>query len=168
MIWRQLILRDRSYLDDLAAEAAGDDRIVLHGRVLQTDTIDFYRRAAVLVFPSVWNEPSGLPTFEAQACGTPVVSTYSGGIPEYVSHGRTGILVARGEATELATAIREVLDNPALARAMVEAGRQRAVERFSWDVVSRRLADLVESLPPAPGSQDGERTTAAHIPASGR
>jgi glycosyltransferase involved in cell wall biosynthesis len=148
MIWRQLILRDRSYLGDLAAEAAGDDRIVLHGRVLQTDTIDFYRRAAALVFPSVWNEPSGLPTFEAQASGTPVVSTYSGGIPEYVSHGRTGILVARGEAKELAMAISQVLDNPALARAMGETGRQRAVERFSWDVVSRRLADLLESVPP--------------------
>jgi glycosyltransferase involved in cell wall biosynthesis len=52
MIWRQLILRDQSYLGDLTAEAAGDDRIVLHGRVLQTDTIDFYRRAAALVFPS--------------------------------------------------------------------------------------------------------------------
>ena len=120
------------------------------------------------MFPSVWNEPSGLPTFEAQACGTPVVSTYSRGIPEYVSHERTGILVARGEAKEPVMAISQVLDNPALARAMGEAGRQRAVERFSWDVVSRRLADLVESVPPAPGSQDGKRTTAAHIPASGR
>jgi glycosyltransferase involved in cell wall biosynthesis len=87
-------------------------------------------------------------------------NTYRTGELEYWWHG--------GEATEQATAIREVLDNPALARAMGEAGRQRAVERFSWDVVSRRLADLVESVPPAPGSQDGERTTAAHIPASGR
>jgi glycosyltransferase involved in cell wall biosynthesis len=157
MIWRQLILRDRSYLGDLAAEAADDDRVVLHGRVLQTDTIDFYRRAAALVFPSVWNEPSGLPTFEAQACGTPVVSTFSGGIPEYVSHGTTGILVARGEAKELAIAISQLLDNPVLARAMGEAGRQRAVERFSWDVVSRRLDDLLEIVPPTPGSRDRQR-----------
>jgi starch synthase len=109
---------------------------------VQSGTIDFYRRAAALVFPSVWNELSGLPTFEAQACGTPVVSTYSGGIPEYVLHGQTGILVARGDAVALAKAIGGVLDNPALARAMGEAGRQRSVERFSWDVVSRCLADL--------------------------
>ena len=147
VIWRQLILRDQSYLGDLAAEAAGDDRIVLHGRVLNTDTIEFYRRAAVLVFPSVWNEPAGVPTIEAQACGTPVVSTYSGGIPEYVSHGQTGILVARREAEELATAISLVLVNPALARVLGEAGRQRAVERFSWDVVSHRLAGLLEIVP---------------------
>jgi glycosyltransferase involved in cell wall biosynthesis len=147
MIWRQLVLRDRSYPADLAAETAGDDRIVAHGGVLQSGTIDFYRRAAALVFPSVWNEPSGLPTFEAQACGTPVVSTYSGGIPEYVLHGQTGILVARGDAVALAKAIGRVLDNPALARAMGEAGRQRSVERFSWDVVSRCLADLIETVP---------------------
>jgi glycosyltransferase involved in cell wall biosynthesis len=163
MVWRQLVLRDRSYLADLAFEVAGDDRIISHGAVLQTDTIHFYRRAAALVFPSVWNEPAGLPTFEAQACGTPVVSTYSGGIPEYVLHGQTGILVARGEAEELATAISRVLDNPALARAMGEAGRQRAVERFSWDVVSRRLADLLESASPAQGSQNGKLKAVAQV-----
>ena len=141
----------------LARRLASNSYVTIYGRrgprqkqsEIDGNTIE----AAVLVFPSVWNEPSGLPTFEAQACGTPVVSTYSGGIPEYVSHGRTGILVARGEATELATAIREVLDNPALARAMGEAGRQRAVEHFSWDVVLRRLADLVETVP----KQDGKR-----------
>jgi glycosyltransferase involved in cell wall biosynthesis len=152
MVRRQLVLRSRSYPADLAAAAGGDKRIVFRGGVPHSDTIDFYRRAAALVFPSVWNEPAGLPTVEAQACGTPVVSTRSGGIPEYVAHGQTGILVARGEAEELAAAISQVLDDPALARAMGEAGRQRAVERFSWEVVSRRLADLIESLAPAPGS----------------
>jgi glycosyltransferase involved in cell wall biosynthesis len=167
IVWRQLVLRDRSYPADLAAEAAGDDRIVSHGGVLQTDTIAFYRRASVLVFPSVWNEPAGLPTLEAQACGTPVVSTYSGGIPEYVLHGQTGILVPRSEAEELATAISRVLDNPALARAMGAAGRLRAVERFSWDVVSRRLADLLERVPSASANEDGTAKADGQIAASG-
>jgi glycosyltransferase involved in cell wall biosynthesis len=132
---------------------SGDDRIVFHGGVLHTGTIDFYRQAAVLVSPSVWNEPSALPTFEAQACGLPVVSTYSGGIPEYVEHGRTGILVARGEVRELAQAIGQVLDDAALARVMGDAGRQRAIEHFSWDVVSRRLADLIVNVSLMQGTQ---------------
>jgi glycosyltransferase involved in cell wall biosynthesis len=153
MVRRQLVLKGQAYLNDLVAEAAGDERIVFHGSVLQTETIDFYRRATVLVFPSVWHEPSGLPTFESQACGLPVVSTHSGGIPEYVEDGRTGILVARGDAEELALAIGQVIDDVALARAMGEAGRQRALERFSWEASARRLADLIESVSRAPGSR---------------
>jgi glycosyltransferase involved in cell wall biosynthesis len=146
MVRRQLILRDRSYATDLAAAAAGDERIVFHAPVPQIKTIEFYRRASVLVFPSVWNEPSGLPTFESQACGLPVVSTYSGGIPEYVEDGRTGMLVRRGDAQELALAISRVIDDPALARAMGKAGRQRVLERFTWEVSARRLADLIEAI----------------------
>ena len=152
MVRRQLILRGRSYAVDLAAEAAGDERIVFHDPVPQTETIDFYRRATVLVFPSVWNEPSGLPTFESQACGLPVVSTYSGGIPEYVEDRRTGILVARGDAKELAMAISRVIDDPALARAMGEAGRQRVLERFTWKASAQHLADLIESVLERPTS----------------
>jgi glycosyltransferase involved in cell wall biosynthesis len=148
MVRRQLILRNRSYLDDLAAEAAGDERIIFDGGVAHADTIDFYRAAALVVVPSVWHEPFGIPTIEAMACGVPVVSTFSGGIPEIVEQRRTGILVARGDVRELALAIAQVLDNRDLARAMAERGRQRAIERFSWDVVSRRLADLIESLSP--------------------
>ena len=153
MVRRQLILRGRSYAVDLAAEVGGDERIQFHDPVPQTETIDFYRRATVLVFPSVWNEPSGLPTFESQACGLPVVSTYSGGIPEYVEDGRTGILVPRGDAKELATAISRVIDNPAVARAMGGAGRQRVLERFTWEASARRLADLIEGVSRAPGSK---------------
>ena len=62
-------------------------------------------------------------------------------------------MVTRGEAKELAVAIGQVLDNPALARTMRDAGRQQVVERFSWDVVSQRLADLLESVLPTPAAR---------------
>jgi glycosyltransferase involved in cell wall biosynthesis len=148
MVRRQLVLRDRSYLGDLATASAGDHRIVFHGAVTYTETIDFYRRATMLVFPSVWNEPFGMPTIEASACGLPVVSTYSGGIPEIMQDGQTGLLVERGDVRELALAISRILDNPALARAMGEAGRTRAIAHFSWNAISGRLAELIESVSP--------------------
>jgi glycosyltransferase involved in cell wall biosynthesis len=87
------------------------------------------------------------------ACGLPVVSTYSGGIPKIVEDGRTGILVTRGNAEELALAIRKVIDDPTLARAMGEAGRQRALERFTWEASARHLADLIENVSGSSHSQ---------------
>jgi glycosyltransferase involved in cell wall biosynthesis len=155
MVRRQLILKGQSYLGDLAAAAAGDDRIVFHGSIPHAQTIDLYRRAAVVVLPSVWNEPSGLPTFEAAACGSAIVATRGGGIPEFVEHGKTGMLVARGGAKELATAISQFIDNPALARAMGEAGRQRVLERFTWEASARHFADLIESVSGGLGNQRG-------------
>jgi glycosyltransferase involved in cell wall biosynthesis len=148
MVRRQIVLRARSYLGDLATASAGDHRIVFHGEVTYTETIDFYRRATMLVFPSVWNEPFGMPTIEASACGLPVVSTYSGGIPEIMQDGQTGLLVERGDVRELALAISRILDNPALARAMGEAGRTRAIAHFSSNAISGRLAELIESVSP--------------------
>jgi len=146
MVRRQLTQGPHSYLDDLVTLAEGDKRIVFHGGVSHTETIDFYRRATVLVYPSVWSEPSPLPTYEAAACGLAIVATRSGGIPEIVEHGQTGMLVARGDAKELAMAISQVIDDPALARAMGEAGRQRVIERFTWEASARHLADLIESV----------------------
>ena len=160
MVRKQLTRGGQSYLDDLIRLAGGDKQIVFHGAVLHTETIDFYRQAAMVVFPSVWQEPSGFPTFEAQACGTPVVSTFSGGIPEYVENGRTGILVARGDPQELAQAIAHLLENPPVARAMGEAGRRRAIEHFSLDLMSRRLVGLIEGLSPPGESQSNIRITA--------
>jgi glycosyltransferase involved in cell wall biosynthesis len=146
MVQRQFLLHGQAYLNDLIAEAAGDDRIIFHGAIPHGETIALYRRAAVVVLPSVWNEPSPLPAYEAAACGLPIVSTRSGGIPEIVEHGRTGILVRRGDAQQLAQAISRVIDDPALAHAMGEAGRQQMLQRFTWDASSRRLADLIESV----------------------
>jgi glycosyltransferase involved in cell wall biosynthesis len=71
--------------------------------------------------------------------------------PEYVEDGGTGLLAARGDA--LARVISRVLDDPALAYAIGEAGRQRVLERFTWEASARRLAKLIESLSPADGAQ---------------
>lgn len=147
MVRRQLFLRAKGYLADLAGEIAGDDRIVFQGAVLHPGLIELYHRAAMLVFPSVWNEPFGMPTAEAMACGLPVVSTCSGGIPEIVEDGRTGLLVARDDVGELARGIRQLIDDPARARAMGEAGRQRVLQRFTWDTSARHLIDLIEGVP---------------------
>jgi glycosyltransferase involved in cell wall biosynthesis len=159
MVRRQLTLKGQlSYWDDLVAAAGGDDRIVFHGAIPHAKTIDLYRRAAVMVIPSVWNEPFSLPAAEAAACGLAVVATRSGGIPEVVEHGKTGILVARGDAKELAMAISEVIDSPTLARTMGEAGRQRMLERFTWEASAQHLADLIESVSGASGRRSARRS----------
>ncbi|MER6471916.1 glycogen synthase [Streptomyces collinus] len=111
------------------------------------DVIQLLTRAAVFVCPSVY-EPLGIVNLEAMACGTPVVASGVGGIPEVVDDGRTGLLVDADDAFEanLARALDTVLGDPEAARRMGEAGRARAVGEFGWDAVARRTAGLYEEI----------------------
>ena len=101
------------------------------------DVVELYSHAAVFVCPSVY-EPFGLINLEAMACETPVVASAVGGILEVVEDGVTGVLVPPGRPGELADALRRVLADPAMARAMGHAGRRRVEERFSWASVAER------------------------------
>jgi len=103
------------------------------------EVIQLYSHAAVFACPSIY-EPFGLINLEAMACGTPVVASAVGGILEVVEDGRTGLLVPPGNADELATALRRVLDGRDLAARFGEAGRRRVEERFSWASVAERTA----------------------------
>ncbi|MGW5283502.1 glycogen synthase [Streptomyces collinus] len=113
----------------------------------RADVIQLLTRAAVFVCPSVY-EPLGIVNLEAMACGTPVVASRVGGIPEVVADGRTGLLVDVDDAFEanLARVLDTVLGDPEAARRMGEAGRVRAVEEFGWDAVARRTAGLYEEI----------------------
>lgn len=115
------------------------------------EVIQLLTHAAVFVCPSVY-EPLGIVNLEAMACGTPVVASRVGGIPEVVADGETGVLVPRTEGGDdafeagLARALDSVLGDPATARRMGEAGRERAVEEFGWDAVARRTVRLYEEI----------------------
>jgi glycogen synthase len=101
------------------------------------EVIQLYSHAAVFVCPSIY-EPFGLINLEAMACGTPVVASRVGGIPEVVVDGETGRLVEPGDVDALGRALRETLGDPERARRMGEAGRRRVEAHFSWDRIADR------------------------------
>ncbi|MFE5401875.1 glycogen synthase [Streptomyces sp. NPDC056580] len=111
------------------------------------EVIQLLTRAAVFVCPSVY-EPLGIVNLEAMACGTPVVASRVGGIPEVVDDGHTGLLVDVDDDFEanLARALDTVLGDPAAAGRMGEAGRLRATGEFGWDAVARRTAGLYAEI----------------------
>ena len=123
------------------------------------DVVQLLSHATVFVCPSVY-EPLGIVNLEAMACETAVVATRTGGIPEVVADGETGLLVpfepaADGSRTPVdpaafAAAIAErvnaLLADPARAAAMGRAGRARAVEQFSWTTIAERTVELYREL----------------------
>ncbi|MFI6923230.1 glycogen synthase [Nonomuraea spiralis] len=121
------------------------------------EVIQLLTHASVFVCPSVY-EPMGIVNLEAMACETAVVATATGGIPEVVADGETGLLVPIDQgpdgtpydpeafAADLAERVNTLLADPARAAAMGRAGRVRAVEHFSWERIARRTLDLYASL----------------------
>lgn len=85
----------------------------------------------ILVHASTYPEPFGQVIIEGMASSKPVIATSAGGVLEIVEHGRTGLLVEMGDSEQMATAIAEMLSNPAGARAMGLLGRERVEQHFS-------------------------------------
>ena len=117
----------------------------------KADVAQLLSHARVFVCPSVY-EPLGIVNLEAMACGTAVVASAVGGIPEVVDDGRTGLLVAYDPAQEpafeagLAEAVASLLSDPGRAAAMGAAGRERAVEHFGWAAVAERTLEVYRGV----------------------
>jgi starch synthase len=123
------------------------------------DVIQLLSHATVFVCPSIY-EPLGIVNLEAMACEAAVVATHTGGIPEVVEDGVTGLLVPfepRDDgsrepvdparfAEDFADRVNELLADPAKAERFGEAGRRRAVERFSWSRVAAETVALYERV----------------------
>jgi glycosyltransferase involved in cell wall biosynthesis len=107
------------------------------------EVVQIYSHAAVFVCPSIY-EPFGIINLEAMACGTPVVASRVGGIPEVVLDGETGWLVEPGDSGALARALRTALADPQRARRMGEAGRRRVEAHFSWDRIAALTMDVYQ------------------------
>jgi starch synthase len=123
------------------------------------EVVQVLTHATVFVCPSIY-EPMGIVNLEAMACETAVVATATGGIPEVVADGETGLLVpieqvADGTGTPvdpdrfvtaLAAALTTLIEDPARAEQMGLAGRRRAVEHFSWSRIAEDTLSVYRSV----------------------
>jgi starch synthase len=121
--------------------------------------VQLLTHATVFACPSIY-EPQGIVNLEAMACETAVVASATGGIVEVVDDGRTGLLVPlkaaddgsfepsdpKAFAAQFAERVNELTRNPRRAAAMGKAGRLRAINHFSWEVIGAQTVSLYRSL----------------------
>ena len=153
---------------ELAAEIAGQARAGAGRRATASsgssgcsapELIQLLTHATVFVCPSIY-EPLGIVNLEAMACATAVVATATGGIPEVVEDGVTGLLVPfdpvddrratprdpDGSPRDFAERVNRLLGDPGRAARMGVAGRDRAVAEFGWARIAERVCALYERL----------------------
>jgi glycosyltransferase involved in cell wall biosynthesis len=118
------------------------DCITFLDYVDEHDLVFLYNCADVYVHPSCW-EGFGLPALEAMACGTPVVSTNAGALPEVI--GDAGLLVEPRDSDALAHGIESVLENPQLLKNLSERGVRRA-HTFTWRQTARLTAETYDHV----------------------
>lgn len=143
-------LRER--YERIARAGAVDDAVVWAGRVDEADKNALLARARALVLLSRASraaaqfEGFGITLIEAALAGRPSIAGNSGGIPDAVLDGETGLLVDPCDPAEFSRAARALLEDAALAARLGEAGRQRAEREFTWSRVMERMVSVVGEL----------------------
>jgi glycosyltransferase involved in cell wall biosynthesis len=123
----------------LIKELGIGNRVTFTGRIDHSAFVRLYAKATMAVVPSLY-EGFGLPAGEAMACGVPVISTTGGALPEVV--GGAGVLVPPADAKALAKAMGKLLDNPAQARQLGEAGLKRVRASFTWEKAAQKTVEV--------------------------
>lgn len=120
------------------------DVVTFAGRIDNEAIVDLYHSADLMVNPSlVDNMPISI--LEALACGVPIVSTNVGGIPYMLTHNKTALLVPPKDPMAMSGAILTLLNDPAKARQIAEAGLI-AVQQYSWLNIQSRLLSVYEQI----------------------
>lgn len=127
---------------DQARQLGLQDRVLFPGRIAEEDKAALISGAVALVFPSLY-EGFGLPVVEAMQCGAPVICSNTSSLPE--AAGDAALLVDPLDVDALAQAMRQVLDDAALRRTLVERGYIQAT-RFSWAACAARVLGVLESV----------------------
>ncbi|MGB7054903.1 MAG: glycosyltransferase family 1 protein, partial [bacterium] len=132
-----------SYGSKLVRKLNLDGMVRFTGRLTREELAQHYAAARIAVVPSLY-EGFGLPAAEAMACGTPVIATTGGALPEVV--GDAGMLVPPADTDALDVAIRQLLNDQQAQQRMSEAGKKRVREQFNWEQAARKTLEVYREV----------------------
>jgi starch synthase len=149
---------ERQQVADAVAELQSrrDGVVWIEAMLPREQLVPLITGATVFVVPSVY-EPLGIVNLEAAACGTAVVASAVGGIPEVVADGVTGLLVPYDPddvpafEAGLAARVTELLHDPERAARMGQAGRERVLTEFGWPAIAKQTVDVYSAVIAARG-----------------
>ena len=143
----------RSYLENRVKALEIQERVTFIGRIQYADLPRYICAGDLFVMPSrsrlagLEVEGLGIVYLEASACGLPVIAGDSGGAPDAVIEGQTGLVVDGTSKSEVAAAVVELLLDPDRSRAMGVRGRQWIIQEWRWEIWSARFAELLKVNP---------------------
>ena len=123
-----------------------ENRVTFLGWTQHSEMAAVYRRARLVVMPSLWQEPFGIVGLEAQALGRPAAAYEVGGVSDWLEDSVTGLLIPHGNILALASCINVLTKEPQLASELGRAARERTAKGFNRVVLMDRLFELYESL----------------------
>ena len=140
----------RAHLENLVAKLAVKSSITFIGRIQYADLPRFICTGDIFAMPSrsrlagLEVEGLGIVYLEASACGLPVIAGKSGGAPDAVVEGETGITVDGSKPSEIAKAITYLFDNPKEAREMGARGREWILSNWRWEIWAEKFTELLK------------------------
>ena len=143
----------RSYLENRVKALEIQERVTFIGRIQYADLPRYICAGDLFVMPSrsrlagLEVEGLGIVYLEASACGLPVIAGDSGGAPDAVLEGQTGLVVDGTSKLDVAAAVVELLLDPDRSRAMGVRGRQWIIQEWRWEIWSARFAELLKVSP---------------------
>ncbi|MFO8101226.1 MAG: glycosyltransferase family 4 protein [Dehalococcoidia bacterium] len=130
----------------LVKEYGVEDMVTFTGRIDNEELVSLYSSSEIAVVPSLY-EGFGFPATEAMACGTPVIASRAGSLPEVVGEdNEAGISVPPANAVALAEAIKRLLADDSLRKEMGLAGRRRVEDHFNWRRAAEDTIRVYEEL----------------------
>ncbi len=127
----------------LSVELGLEDRVEFAGWIGRDRIGEFYGASSVVVVPSRWPEPFGMVGIEAMTSGRPVIGFGVGGIPDWLEHEKTGLVVGEQNVEGLAHALDRVLGDPVLASDLGKHARETALNRYGFDAYLSSLEEIL-------------------------
>jgi len=135
----------KTYAAGFVKKYSLSSRVIFTGKISAEELRLLYNTASLVVLPSLY-EGFGLPAAEAMACGTPVIATNTGALPEVVGEEGAGLLVPPRNAPALAQAIKDIIDDEKKAKIMGQMGRERVEKLFTWSKVAEKTEDVYKEF----------------------